>query len=495
MNAGPLSETKRRLLERYFLADARADATHAPEITTGLVNTPAPVSLSQEQLLLRERSNQGVPLLYNECIKLRMEGPLDVRILEKSFTEIIRRHEIWRTSYDANDGQLVQAVHPSPNRFELAAVDLRGLPQARTDAEMERVAGEMIQRSFDLKNGPLWRAKLFRVADEEHYLFLSAHLSIVDGLSVYQVFPSELAALYRAFSSGQPSPLSELTVQFGDYARWQRRWLQGEETARQVAYWKRQLTGEIPVLQWPVDRPRPAKKTFRGVIRSFDIRNDLVDAVEARSRHEGVSLFMGLLAGFVSLLHLYTRQEDIIVGTPSPAGRKRSEAQGLLGYFLNPVALRFDLTGKPTFHALLRQAQRLTLEALSNDDVPLEVLAHELGADLDPSRHPFFNVAISLQPQMPGLGLKWTVTSMDIGSGGAPWDLYVAFIRRPQETLARIQYNPDVFDAATITRMMADYQTLLCAVTNNPVVRISQIDFSLRRRHQPALAANKKLIF
>jgi hypothetical protein len=335
------------------------------------------------------------------------------------------------------------------------------------------------------------RAKLFRTADEEHSLFLSAHLSIVDGLSVYQVFPSELAALYRAFSSGQPSPLSDLTVQFGDYARWQRQWLQGEETARQVAYWRRQLAGEIPLLQWPVDRSRPAKKTFRGVIRSFSMPSDLVDAVEARSRHEGVSLFMGLLAGFVSLLHLYARQEDIIVGTPSPAGRKRSEAQKLLGYFLNPVALRFDLTGKPTFHALLRQAQRLTLEALSNDDVPLEVLAHELGADLDPNRHPFFNVAISLQPQMPELGLKWSVSSMDVGSGGAPWELYIALIRRPQETLARVQYNPDVFDVATITRMMADYQTLLRAVTDNPVVRVSQIDFSLRRQQRPDFVANR----
>jgi Condensation domain len=489
MNAGTLSETKRMLLERYLREDARAGAARVCEVTPGMRNAHAPLSLSQEQLLLREQRNQGGPALYNECIRLKMEGPLDVLILERSLREIIQRHEIWRTSYETKEGQLVQVVHPGPERIKLAVVDLQGLPQSRADAEMERLAGEMVRGPFDLKRGPLLRAKLFRISNEEHFLFLCAHLSIVDGVSVYQVFPTELAALYRAFSLGQPNPLPPLPAQFADHARRQRQWLHGEETARQIAYWRKQLAGPIPALQWPVDRPALEKQTYRGVIRSFPVPNDLVDAVEVLSRQDGVSLFMGLLAGFVSLLHLYTRQEDIIVGTPSPAGRKRSEAQKMLGYFLNPVALRFDLTGNPTFHAVLRQAQRLTLEALSNDDVPLEDLARELQADVDPGRHPFFNVAISLQPQMPELDLKWTVTSMDIGSGGAPWELYVAFIRRPQETWARVQYNPDVFDSATIRRMMADYQTLLRAVTDNSLVRIAQIDFSLRR--QQRLVVNK----
>jgi surfactin family lipopeptide synthetase A len=489
MNAGTLSETKRMLLERYLREDARAGAARVCEFTPGVRNEHAPLSLSQEQLLLREERNQGGPALYNECIKLKMEGPLDVLTLERSLSEIIQRHEIWRTSYELKDGQLVQVVHPGPETITLPVVDLQGLAPSRADAEMDRLASEMVQRPFDLKRGPLLRAKLFRISDEMHVLFFCAHLSIVDGVSVYQVFPSELAALYRAFSLGRPNPLPPLPAQFADHARRQRQWLHGEETARQVAYWKKQLAGPIPVLQWPADRPALEKPTYRGVIRSFPLPSDLVDAVEVLSRQDGVSLFMGLLAGFVSLLHLYTRQEDIIVGTPSPAGRKRSEAQKLLGYFLNPVALRFDLTGNPTFHAVLRQAQRLTLEALSNDDVPLEVLARELQADVDPGRHPFFNVAISLQPQMPELDLKWTVTSMDIGSGGAPWELYVAFIRRPQETWARVQYNPDVFDSATIRRMMADYQTLLRAVTDNSLVRIAQIDFSLRR--QQRLVVNK----
>jgi Condensation domain len=488
LDIAPLSHTKRRLLERYFRESAGTTTAPVSAITPRPPDAPAPVSLPQEQLLLREQTIQGKPPLYNECIRLKMQGPLDVLALGRSFSEIIQRHESWRTSYDIKDGKFIQVIHPAPDDVEMPVIDLRSLPRSEADAEIQRVAGEAVQQPFDLKEGPLLRARMFRTADLEHLLFLSAHLSIVDGVSVYQIFPFELAALYRAYSSGQAGSVPDLTMQFGDYAHWQRQWLQGEEAATQVAYWRKQLAGPIPLLSWPVDRPRPAEETFRGVIRSFALPNELVEALEKLIRQEGVSFFMGLLAGFVFLLHVYTQQEDIIVGTPSRAGRKRSEVQRLLGYFLNPVALRFDLTGELTFRALLRQAQRVTLEALSNDDVPLELLAQELRSNPDPSRHPFFTAAISLQPPMPQLDMEWSVTSMDIESGGAPWDLYLAFIHRPAETTVRAQYNPDLFDAETITRMIADFQTLLRAVTKNPTGRISQIDLSSRRQQRPALA-------
>jgi len=432
---------------------------------------------------------QGGPALYNECIRFRMNGPLDVSILEKSLREIVRRHEMWRSSYAMHGGRLMQVIHAAPEKVELPVADLKGRPKAEADEEIHRVAGEALRQPFDLMEGPLWRARMFRTADSDHSLFLSAHLSIVDGVSVYQVFPFELAALYCAFSSGHANSLPGLTIQVGDYAHWQREWLQSGEAARQIAYWRKQLAEPIPVLNWPVDRARPANETFCGVIQTFALRHELVNALGALCRQEGVTLFTGLLAVLVSLLHFYTQQKDIIVGTPSPSGRKRSEVQKLLGYFLNPVALRFDLTGDLTFRTLLRQAQQLTLEALSNDDVPLEVLAQELGGDVERGRNPFFSVAMSLQPPMPELELDWSVTSMDIGSGGSPWDLYLAFINRPTETLARVQYNPDLFDAMTITSLLADYQTLLHAVTGNPSSRISDIGIShLQERQRPALA-------
>ena len=476
MDTTPLSDAKRKLLEKYYIGSGGSVASPVTAMVPRPVGATAPVSLSQEPLLLRER--QGGPSLYNECIRLKMKGPLDVLNVERSLREVIRRHEIWRTSYALKDGQLTQVVNAPPEHFELPLIDLTGWPKAEADREIERAAGETVRQPFDLRHGPLLRATMFRTESQEHSLYLAAHLSIVDGVSVYQVFPFELAALYRAYSTGQASPLPDLPVQFGDYAYWQREWLQEREADRQVAYWRKQLGGPIPVLKWPADRARADNEAFIGAIQSFALGNELVDALGALSRRQGATLFMGLLAGLVSLLHLYTEQEDIIVGTPAPAGRKRSEIQKLLGYFLNPVALRFDLTGDPTFCAVLRQAQRTTVEALSNEDVPLEAIAHELRANPDRGRNPFFTVAMSLQPPMPKMELDWSVTSMDIDSGGAPWDLYLAFIKRPMETAARVQYNPDLLDARTVARMMADYQALLSAVTNNPNGRVSDININ-----------------
>ena len=481
MEATSLSDAKRKLLETYRRGCVGATATPAAPITPRPQNEPTPVSLSQEQLLLREQRNQGSPALYNECIRLRMSGPLDVPALQRSLGEMIRRHEIWRTTYALNDGRWVQVVQPPPANVELPVVDLRDRPEAEVDEEVQRIAGEAVRQRFDLEKGPLWRVRVFRTADSEHSLFLSAHLSTVDGVSVYQILPSELAALYRAYSAGQASPLPALRVQFGDYARWQRHWLTCGEAEKQVGYWRKQLDGPLPVLAWPKKQARAATDTLHGEIGSFIVKHELMEAMEALSRQEGVSLFMALLAALVSLLHLYAGQDDILVGTPSLAGRKRSEVQGLLGYFLNPVALRFDLTEDPTFRTLLRQVQRVTLEALSNDDVPLEVLAQKLGLQPTHGRNPFFTVAMSLQPQMAETGLEWSVTSMDIGSGGSPWDLYLAFIHRSTESIARVQYNPEVFEGETIARLMDDYQTLLRAVTDNPTVRVSQININPAR--------------
>lgn len=470
-----LSEAKRRLLERYLCGSVAQTVTPAALISARPSDELAPLSLSQEQLLLRERSMPGIPPLYNECVTLRMVGPLELTVFQRGLAEIIRRHEIWRTSYDIRNGVLVQVVQSASDEMRVPVIDLRGLPRARQEAEAQRVIGELVRQPFDLKEGPLLRARLIKMGDVEHRLFLIAHLSIVDGVSVYQVLPSELAALYGAYSLGQTSPLRDLAVQFGDYAYWQRHWLHGEEMAKQVAYWRKQLAGELPVLKWPTDHPRPTKRTFRGAICPFVLPKSVGDAVKELSQQEGVTLFMTLLAAFAVLLHCYTQQLDIIVGTLSPAGRKRSEVEKLLGYFLNPVALRFDLTGNPTFRELLRRAQRLILEAILNDDVPVELLEQELRLKPDPSRNPFFTVGISLQPPMPHVRLEWSVTSMDVESGGAAWDLYIAFIDSPREMMGRVQYNPDLFETETITRTLRDLAVLLEALAVQPKLYLSDL--------------------
>lgn len=470
-----LSEAKRKLLHSYLHGDRTPTFPGGWGISPRRSDEPAPLSLSQEQLLLRESSSPDIPPLYNECITLRMSGPLDVRALERSFAEIIRRHEIWRTSYETRNGQLVQIVHPAATELRLPVIDLRGLPAARQEMKVQQSVGEAVRQRFDLTNGPLLRAKLISLGRFEYRLYLIAHLSIVDGVSVYQIFPSELAALYRSYTSAHPSSLPSLDVQFGDYASWQRQRLQGEQVDKQVAYWRKQLAGEIPALRWPGGSPW-AKRKFCGAIHSFVLPQPLAKAVKELSQQGTVTLFMTLLAAFVALLHCYTQQEDIVVGTPSPAGRKRSEVARLLGYFLNPVALRFDLTSDPTFRDLLRQTQRLTLEAISNDDVPIELLAQELKPNHDPSHNPFFNVAISLQPPMPPLDFEWTVTSMDVDGSGTQWDLYIAFIEGPEEMMGRVQYNSDLFGSGTICSMLRDFQRLLETVCANPVKRLSELN-------------------
>ena len=471
-----LSEAKHKLLKSYVHGDKTPGFLRPDAIASRQSDGPAPLSLSQEQLLLREASAPDLQPLYNECITLRMSGPLDVRALEQSLTEVIRRHEIWRTSYETKSGRMVQIVHPAPGRIMLPVTDLRGLPADRQELEVQQIIGETVRKRLDLANGPLLRARLVTLGHSEHRLYLIAHLSIVDGVSVYCVFPSELAALYSSYTSAYPSLLPRPNVQFGDYASWQRHWLQGEELDKQLAYWRKQLAGEISTLCWPRNHRSPTKQKFRGTIRPFLLPESISKGVKALSRREAVTLFMTLLANFVALLHSYTQQDEIVVGTLSPSGRKRSEVAGLLGYFLNPVALRFDLTSVRSFRDLLLQAQKLTLEAISNDDVPIEFLAQELKPKLDHSYNPFFKVAISLQPDMPSLDLDWTVTSMDVEGSGSPWDLYIAFIDRPGQMMGRVQYNPDVFESGTIFRMLRHYQRLLESVCANSMRGLSELN-------------------
>lgn len=475
-----LSETKRRLLEKYL----RGELAQHPQdlaITRRPTGVAAPLSLAQEQLWLRETAAPRAPSFYNECITIHFRGPLDAVLLERSLCEVIRRHEIWRTSYDSINGQLVQVVHPAPLTFQLAVVDLSGRPSAEREPEALRLATEDARRRFDLKRGPLLRATLLKMSATDYRLLIIAHLSIVDGLSAYQVLPSELSALCTAFAAGRPSPLRELPIQYADFASWQRRWVQGDVLTRQLAYWRKQLGGDLPVLQWPTDCLRPTAQTFRGAFQPFTLPKRLTEAVKGLGRQERVTLFIILLASFVALLYRYTGQDDIIVGSFSPAGRKRSEVQGLLGYFLNPVALRIDLSGQPSFRELLRQVQRVSSEAISHDDVPIEFLAKELKPQPDPSRHPFFTVAVSLQPPEPDIESGWNVTSMDLESGGAVWDLYLAFIDRPTGMLGRIQYNPDLFNLATIVRAIEDLQVVLEAVTLNPGQRLIDLPVLIAR--------------
>jgi len=431
------------------------------------------LGLAQEQVWRRSLRAADKPPLYNETITVYRRGPLEVIVLEQCFAEILRRHEAWRSSFNLGSSQPVQVIHPAPLAVKIPVVDLRDLPGKEREAEATSLASEQAQQPFDPLQGPLLRPLLLKMDDTSYRFIVIAHQCIVDGVSVYQVFPTELAALYEAFSAGTASPLPELKIQYSDFARWQRQGLQGETRDQQFAYWRKQLAGELPVLQWPRMDTRPSGESCRGVIHSFTSPSGFAEMVKNFGHEQGATLFMVLLAGFTALLHIYTGQNDILVGTLSPAGRKRSEVQGLLGYFLNPVALRYAFTAESTFRDLLLETRRLISEAISNDDVPLEVVAERL--NLKSSRDPFVKVAVSLQPQVPTVESGWNVTSMDAQSGGTVWDFYLAFIEGELGLQGRAQYNPDIFEEVVIRAMLEDLRKVIGSGISDPARRVKYL--------------------
>jgi hypothetical protein len=385
-----------------------------------------------------------------------MLGALDPDVLERSFNEIVRRHEVWRTSFETKAGQPVQIVHPD-GKVRFSRIDLRGLSEAERETEAVRLVSEDVRRPFQLDKGSLLRPTLVRMSDEEHRLFLAVHQIIVDGRSAYQIYPFELSALYKAFLAGQPSPLPELKLQCADFAWWQRESLNGEES-KQINYWREQLVGNLPVRGWPSEKPDLVGRSCYGRIYPFAFSPQLSTQIRDVSRRLNSTLFLVLLTGLAAVMHRYEKDRDVVLGTLSPSGRKQSEVMDLLGYFLNPVTLRLNCDAHTTFGELLHHARGTLSDAISNDDVPIERLARVLEGEDGSGPNPFFNIAVSLQPPTPDLGLPWSVTSMDVESGGSPWPLYLAFIDRPEGIIGRVQFNSELFEFETIKRMQQDLQ-------------------------------------
>jgi hypothetical protein len=448
-----------------------------PPLVGGVSNDhPAPLSCWQLHVWncaqLAARLSPGAQL-FNETITIHRQGSLDVLALEKSIEEILRRHQAWRTTFRIVDGEPRQFVSAQAEN-SLAVFDLRSLPKAEQDHEALRLGTDDVRKPFDLANGPLVRTKLLRLSDVDWRLLLTVHQILLDGVSVYHVFLPELMTLYKAFSNSQASPLPELPLQYPDYAIWEREQAQGDFLSGQIAYWRKRLHEPLSGLVLPADRPRSPHQTFRGAILPFALPKQLSEQVRLYSQRENVTLFIALLAVFYCLLHRYTDRKDIVVGTIVPT-RRRSELQGLLGYFLNPVVLRADLSRNPTFREVLTDSRNIFLEAISYSDVPFDSLVEILQPQTAGDRHPLYQVQISLEPPMPALEEGWNLTPMDFESGGAKLDLYMVFDDRPSGIIGRVQYNPDLFDAATMSRLVEHYQAILATVLADPLQRISDL--------------------
>ena len=429
-----------------------------------------PLSFAQERLWFLDQLEPGNPA-YSISAAYRVTGRLNVTALEQSLDEIVRRHEILRTTFPVVNGQPVQVISPDID-LTLPIVDLRELPETEREAEAQRRATEEAQQPFDLARGPLLRVKLLRLSEDEHVFLLTMHHIVSDDWSL-GVFMRELTALYEAFSTGKLSPLPELPIQYADFAFWQRRWLQGEMLESQLNYWKQQLGDSLSVLQLPTDRPRPPVQTYRGARQSLELPKNLSDALEALSQREGITLFVTLLAAFKTLLYRYTCQEDIIVGSPI-ANRNRSEIEGLIGFFANALAMRTNLSGNPSFRELLGRVREVTLGAYAHQDLPFEKLVEELQPERDLSRTPLFQVyfnMVNLDNRLEMSGL--TVEPFSILEILSMFDLTLYVREQNKGTQLELVYNADLFEPDRMVEMLEQFKHLLVQIVEKPEERIA----------------------
>jgi aspartate racemase len=449
------------------------------------------LSFAQERFWFLEQLDPDSSA-YNVPVAFRLTGSLNVPELEHSLNEILRRHEALRATFVAVNGQPVQVIVPDQT-LKLSLVDLREFPKTEREIEALTLATEEAQRPFDLARGPLLRVTLLRLADEEYVLLLTTHHLVADGWSMI-VFMRELSVLYEAFLVGAPSPLPELPVQYADVALRQRELPQEGGLEAQVAYWKRQLAGAPPVLELPTDRPRPSVQSYRGATQSFELPVILSEAIRAFSRREGVTVFMALQAAFQTLLYRYTFQDDIVVGT-AVSERNRIETEGLIGPLSNTLLLRTDFRGDPTFRKLLEQSREVTLEAYAHQDLPFEKLIEELQPVRDLSRAPFFQVMFVLHQSALEDNLKLaglTLSRLSIERGTARFDLCLNMVDGEGELSGSLEYNTDLYDAATVIRLLGHFQTLLEGIVADPDKRLSSLPILTEaERHQLLAQWNK----
>jgi amino acid adenylation domain-containing protein len=464
------------LAERIETARRSEQGLTAPPMERVSRDGDLPLSFAQQRLWFLDQLMPG-SIAYNMSGAVRLTGPLNVVALEQSLTEVLRRHEILRTTFRAVDGQPFQSIAPA-KPFILPVTDLEPLPEAEREAEARRLAIEEAHRLFDLARGPLFRATLLRLGEEDHILQCAMHHAVSDGWSI-AIFNKEIGLLYHSFSTGQPLLLPELPIQYADFAHWQRQWLQGEVLEAQLNYWRKQLAGAPPSLELPTDRARPAVQTFHGARQSLVLPKSLTEALKGLSRQEGVTLFMTLLAAFKVLLSRYTGQEDIVVGTPI-AGRNRAEIEPLIGFFINTVALRTDLSGGPSFRELLRRVREVALGAYDHQEMPFEKLVEELQPERDLSRTPLFQVFFNMlnlesleshRPELNGL----TAEQVVLLEADSKFDLTFYARERNEEIHLTLVYNADLFDTATISGMLSCFQNLLDEIVTKPEQPIANL--------------------
>ncbi len=480
-----LSVEKRALLE-LKLKNKKNKNTHIPKkqtIPQRSNHDSLPLSFAQERLWFLEQLEPNNPF-YNVPRKILLQGNLNQQVFQLALSEIVRRHEVLRTSFQTLNGTPVQVIH-SEASIGINVVDLQKLP----GRERETVLQQQIQKEaitpFNLEIAPLIRCSLFQLDTTEYVLLLTMHHIVSDAWSM-GVFIQELSTLYQAFCTGEASPLPELPIQYADFAVWQRQWFSGEVFQTQLSYWKQQLGGAPELLQLPSDHPRPSTRSYRGTTQNFTLNTDLTQKLQTLSRESGTTLFMTLYAGFATLLYRYSGQSDILIGSPI-ANRNRTEIESLIGFFVNTLVLRTRFEENPSFKSLLAQVKETTLKAYEHQDVPFEQVVETLQPQRSLAYSPLFQVMFILQNapmaevKLPGV----TLTQLNQENTISRFDLTLSIIETDRGLVGSWEYNTDLFDGLTIEQMAGHFQNLLLAIVENPVAAVAELPLlSEAERHQ-----------
>jgi amino acid adenylation domain-containing protein len=475
-------------------AERAQDVPELPPIRRAPRDRAIPLSFPQERVWFLDQLSEGGNIAYNFQVTIWFWGPLDVDTLRRTLEEVVRRHEVLRTSFPTVEGRPVQVIHP-PARIELPVIDLRGVPAGERQEVSERLVAETTRTPFDISRLPLIRWRLLQLEDELYELIQVEHHFVHDGWS-FAVMLREIKSIYQAFAAGQLSPLPDPSIQYADFAVWQREWMEGPVMDQLLSYWRGRLAGNPGVLQLPTDRPRPSRQTFRGDLELSLIPEELYQDLRTFSRREGFTLYMTMLAAFFSLLHRYTGQEDILLGS-SNANRRSRELEGMIGMVVNSLVLRGDLAGDPPFRELLERVRQVTLEAYAHQDMPFERLVQELRPERQLGRNPLFQVMFNFHDaavpdlEFGGLQARFLVR----GNRSSKMDLNVIVIPRAEQrvgeaasdadrrALLHWEYSTELFDLSTMHRMIGHYLNVLGGVLSDPGRRLSEL---------PMLAAEER---
>ncbi len=471
-----LSQAKLALLQQRLCGISNAAAEHLERRGLG---EAVPISVDQYRIWLHAETAPGVPL-YNEAITLHRKGSFDPAVFHAAFNEILRRHEAWRSSFAHINGELAQIFH-SDLKVRFPMSDLTELPERDREAAALAIAAHDARTVIPLDKAPLLRGHIVRMAEDEHRIYLTLHHIIFDGVSIYRILMPELMSIYASYAAGRDHSLQEPVLQYGDYAVWRRRQARSSAMTRHLAYWKENLSGELPVLALPADRPRPARPSGRGSMECFQLSNELIDALRTVGHNHGVTLYMVLLAAYKAMLFRLSGQQDLIVGGASDA-RRQPELEGVMGYMLETIPIRTRPSSSTRFSRFLLEVRDSVLGALTASEVPFDEIVRAVGGHRG-NHSPVFQAFFSIEPPAPEFVDGWDLTQMDVTVGAAKFDLYLELDERPEALAARFLYNTDIFDAATIRRMAEHWRVILeslpeefdCPLGSLPILTAAEV--------------------